>query len=452
LNKSEFIKNIIIDTERKIAEIDIIISKNPKSSQNDHEEKKKDLQLLLSTINNKSLKEIIARSDINTIFYKSSQVDSEAYFDDVRANDYFALIKYLIRNGYIDETYHDYMTYFYPNSITKEDKILLRSITDKKAKDYNYKLKNVETILTRLKPYDYTQEEILNFDLLSYLIKNMSKYDLFVKSIFDQLAHNKNIDFCIKFIDTYEEIPSELKCIVDFWPDFLELALNFPSINKSQCNKLVSYVILNFDDKYIDKQKKVLKDSQWTDENLSQKIIPDDKILILITAGILSMTEANLLIMRNDYHDHLLTFQRYNKKEYIKLINANNVVLEELDNLLEIETSNDENEIDFDFDLPDDVLMLVLKSGEINHCKQKKLFAMNIKELKKIPIIECLKLIDEKVLLELLQNKNQKILKNETNGRILGAMKNIGLIEDIKFDKDDKYYKVYGKQYKVDHH
>jgi hypothetical protein len=215
------------------------------------EEKKKDLQLLMSNINNENLREIITKSNIDIIFYKNDQDDKKTDVDSIRSNGYFELIIYLIRNGYIDETYHDYMTYFYQNSITREDKIFLRSITDKKAKDYVYKLKNMEVILSRLKPSDYTQEEILNFDLLSYLLKNRNKYEQFIKSIFIQLASRENIDFCIKFIDTQEEISSVLKCIADCWPNFLELTLNSTSTYENQRNKLVTDIMLNLDDKYV---------------------------------------------------------------------------------------------------------------------------------------------------------------------------------------------------------
>lgn len=42
---------------------------------------------------------------------------------------------------YIDETYADYMTYFYENSLSRIDKTFLRSVTDRKAKEYTYQLR-----------------------------------------------------------------------------------------------------------------------------------------------------------------------------------------------------------------------------------------------------------------------------------------------------------------------
>ena len=92
-------------------------------------------------LQNESLHEIITRDNIDRIFSVTSKNDIgiETDFNDIKSNEYFDLLKYLIRNGYIDETYADYMTYFYENSLSRIDKAFLCSITHKKTKDYIYK-------------------------------------------------------------------------------------------------------------------------------------------------------------------------------------------------------------------------------------------------------------------------------------------------------------------------
>lgn len=91
-------------------------------------------------IQNKPLCDIIARDNINKIFSITStnEIGCITDFNEIKGSEYFDLLKYLIRNGYIDETYADYMTYFYENSLSRVDKIFLRSITDRKAKEYTY--------------------------------------------------------------------------------------------------------------------------------------------------------------------------------------------------------------------------------------------------------------------------------------------------------------------------
>ena len=124
-------------------------------------------------IKNKQLHQIINRDNIDTIFSITStnEIGKVTEFNEIKSSEYFDLLKYLIRNGYIDETYADYMTYFYENSLSRIDKTFLRSITDRKAKEYTYRLKNPKLVVSRLRLVDFDQEETLNFDLLTYLLQ-----------------------------------------------------------------------------------------------------------------------------------------------------------------------------------------------------------------------------------------------------------------------------------------
>ena len=42
-----------------------------------------------------------------------NEISEQENFLDVKGNPYFNLLKYLISRGYIDESYFDYITYFY---------------------------------------------------------------------------------------------------------------------------------------------------------------------------------------------------------------------------------------------------------------------------------------------------------------------------------------------------
>lgn len=81
-----------------------------------------------SIIKNKQLCKIINRKNINRIFSTTStnEIGVVREFKEIKSSEYFDLLKYLIRHGYIDETYSDYMTYFYENSLSRVDKIFLR--------------------------------------------------------------------------------------------------------------------------------------------------------------------------------------------------------------------------------------------------------------------------------------------------------------------------------------
>ncbi len=78
-----------------------------------------------------------------------------------------------MKNSYIDETYPDYLTYFYGNVLTKNDKEFLRNISSGRGAGFDFRLVNISNIYHHLQLKDFRNEEVLNFDLIEYMLKNL---------------------------------------------------------------------------------------------------------------------------------------------------------------------------------------------------------------------------------------------------------------------------------------
>lgn len=202
------------------------------------------LQQIEISLQNESLYKIITRDNIDEIFSITSinDIDEEIDFNEIKSNEYFDLLKYLIRNGYIDETYTDYMTYFYENSLSRTDKIFLRSITDKKAKLYTYHLENPKKVVSRLRLVDFDQEEILNFDLLTYLLNNQDN-DNYLNRLLKQLKDSKNFDFISSYFDITIELSEYVKRLNITWPDLFNELLTKGNFSDKQIHKYSIYSI-----------------------------------------------------------------------------------------------------------------------------------------------------------------------------------------------------------------
>lgn len=175
---------------------------------------------------NKKLKEIITRENIDEIFKLTytNEIGEERDFNEIKSSEYFDLLKYLIRDGYIDETYTDYMTYFYENSLSRIDKMFLRSITDQKGKEFTYQLKNPKLVVARLREVDFEQEEALNFDLLAYLLQTPAQVNL-IKRLFKQLRKDRRVEFIRGYFETERAQPSFINRLNTQWPEFFSYAL-----------------------------------------------------------------------------------------------------------------------------------------------------------------------------------------------------------------------------------
>ena len=153
----------------------------------------------------KALKDLITRENIDSVFsvVHINEIGETEEFNSIKCSDYFSLLKFLIRNGFIDETYSDYMTYFYEDSLSAIDKTFLRRVTDKRGADYYFALKEPKKVIDSpiLRKVDFEQEETLNFDLLNYLLQNNDKpkYAAYIKTLITQIQKTENFDFVSKY-------------------------------------------------------------------------------------------------------------------------------------------------------------------------------------------------------------------------------------------------------------
>lgn len=117
------------------------------------------------------------------------------------------LLMFLLKRGYINENYYEYISYFYEGTLTPCDKVFLQNVTFEKCVQADYTLKKPKTILKKLKDYQFEKEYILNYDLVDYIIKNKdreSKYKNFYNLLIRQLVNESESSF--KFVNEYISI------------------------------------------------------------------------------------------------------------------------------------------------------------------------------------------------------------------------------------------------------
>ncbi|MCM1286881.1 MAG: hypothetical protein NC240_01125 [Clostridium sp.] len=199
----------------------------------------------------KSLKDIITRENAEKVFHTTSsdELGKNIEFLDVKGNEYFALLKYLLWNGYIDETYNDYISIFYENSLTINDKLFLRSITDRKTKGYEYKIDDVKLVLQNLNVTAFAQEETRNFALFQEILKN-TDMELFLQGFMLQMQSCNCFEFLYEYLNRGQEIDIFLIELCRRWNNFFECMLREDVLSQNQIHdfsvQLVS--ILEFND------------------------------------------------------------------------------------------------------------------------------------------------------------------------------------------------------------
>lgn len=218
--------------KEKEKRIEVIDDRN-KGMMTELEVELQDIEQRISATKTKLLSELITRDNTDSIFMIKSinPIGEENQYNEIKGSDYLELLKFLISNGYIDETHNDYMTYFYEDSLSAHDKMFLRRITDKKGSDYEYSLKDVEKVLSSpvLRVVDFYEEETLNFNLLKGLLVNQEnpKYQKYLSALIKQMKDNKDTEFISKFYDSTQFDKTFIIKLNEQWTDFFSyIAVN----------------------------------------------------------------------------------------------------------------------------------------------------------------------------------------------------------------------------------
>ena len=80
----------------------------------------------------------------------------EVLSDEVRGN---RLLTFLLRRGYIDEKYANYINYFKGTSITKDDMNFILSVKNQTPLSFDYQLTKTSMVVDKLQNYEFEQKQ-----------------------------------------------------------------------------------------------------------------------------------------------------------------------------------------------------------------------------------------------------------------------------------------------------
>ena len=169
----------------------------------------KELQQKLDSLNQRRIlveKQLIADIYTNQEIHEFAKSREE--FIDIEKNHQFDIIYFLLKNSYIDETYPDYLTYFYGNVLTKNDKEFLRNISSGRSAGFDFRLVNISNVYHHLQLKDFRNEKVLNFDLVEYMLKNLELQSR-EENLSAILLQEDNLDFLVELAKKLYDSKSE---------------------------------------------------------------------------------------------------------------------------------------------------------------------------------------------------------------------------------------------------
>lgn len=139
---------------------------------------------------------------------EKENLDKKPFYELIEDNEIIKIddefVKMLLKNGYIDESYQDYMFKFKETKdINKNDYTFISNVRQYRGTKYDYSIRNVEKVVEELNSSYFGTEAILNYTVIDYLITSNSdklkeKQDNCI-SMLTELNENKE-NFILDFI------------------------------------------------------------------------------------------------------------------------------------------------------------------------------------------------------------------------------------------------------------
>lgn len=208
INYEEHLKNLEHNSEYKRRKKELkIIQKNNKSTllAEIRELEKEKLQLKspnkISEIikikqdNNTTIDTLFKDHIYDQITDKEEKIEHKQYkseYEKLASSCYFPLLRTLIIQGYIDENYNDYTSFYDEQGLPQNDMLFLRNINERILNDWQLELKKPEIVLKRLNADNsskFNEPAVLNFSLLDHIlatnkIRDLSQFIILFKSTY----------------------------------------------------------------------------------------------------------------------------------------------------------------------------------------------------------------------------------------------------------------------------
>jgi len=322
---------ILIDNKNSYEARQESIKNKNLSTRNEIINKRKVLIDKINTLRQSMLKELISLSNYN-------------FFNDEK---HPKLLQFLIREGYIDENYADYISFFFNSVITIEERDYAQRVLNQINSDYKQPLINIKRVFDRyLTARQFSHSSILNFNIVDYVIQNKFSLPDHYNNLFILLSNgeDRSKEFISAYIDRGTNSSEFSNAIISYWENFFEYLL--VSMTKDQLEKYLYSTLASITNENI---KNLNKDYHLSDYISSKedfiifinKIYKNNQKHILNFLSILSPV-FNFLECN---HEDLVLFNEICKKEYFSF---NKVMILQI--ILLNNEPKDHSEIQVNFD------------------------------------------------------------------------------------------------------
>ena len=144
------------------------------------------------------------------------------HVDISKLDDKTKLVEFLLKEGYINEFYYDYISYFYPGTLMPEDKDFIADLRIGNKKEYTYQLCKFESVIEEIPARSYNNGGVLNVSLVKYMSDHVDNIDISSKldKIIKYIVSKKEKEFVLTFYKTHADCSVLFERLFAKWTRF----------------------------------------------------------------------------------------------------------------------------------------------------------------------------------------------------------------------------------------
>jgi len=196
-----------------------------------------------------NLKNIIESYDKEIAHIKTKKISQLLDFENNENfknidSKYINFYKILLKNEYIEDDYSSYISHFHPGQLSLNDNVFILNCQNQTLSPFEFKLNNLEKIISKIEIHFFKSKYILNYSVLEYLLSNelnINKRNEFFKKLIDEST--ESLDFITNFPNNTELESKFYQLLFEYWKNIWEYHSKFENHETLPplLNKIIKY-------------------------------------------------------------------------------------------------------------------------------------------------------------------------------------------------------------------
>lgn len=153
------------------------------------------------------------------------------------------LARFLVLEGYLDDTYYQYTSLFHSGRLSPSDNKFLINIRSFNNPDPNFQIDNPREVIAAMRDEDFSRNYVLNVKIVDSLLADPSSYAMQTAKLLNYIA--SHFEGCESFLAAYYAhgvaVAKLMAGLTRTWPDFVAAALA-SSANSTHVARMISHL------------------------------------------------------------------------------------------------------------------------------------------------------------------------------------------------------------------